>query len=85
MNPHPAFDGKHVVITGAASGIGRAAAIAAADRGAIVHLTDRNADLLEDTAETIRRSEGVPSTYARSTRYAASPSRFTNRRSRPTS
>jgi NAD(P)-dependent dehydrogenase (short-subunit alcohol dehydrogenase family) len=58
MNPHPTFDGKHVVVTGAASGIGRAVAIAAADRGAIVHLTDRNAAALEDAAGEIRRAGG---------------------------
>jgi NAD(P)-dependent dehydrogenase (short-subunit alcohol dehydrogenase family) len=58
MNPHPTFDGKHVVVTGAASGIGRAVAIAAADRGAIVHLTDRNAALLDEAADTIRSAGG---------------------------
>ena len=58
MKPHPAFDGKHVVITGAASGIGRSVALAAADRGAIVHLTDRNGPLLEQAAGTIRGNGG---------------------------
>jgi NAD(P)-dependent dehydrogenase (short-subunit alcohol dehydrogenase family) len=58
MNPHPTFDGKHVVVTGAASGIGRAVAIAAADRGAIVHLTDRNADALAEVAGVIRGGGG---------------------------
>ncbi|HEX3898287.1 MAG TPA: SDR family oxidoreductase [Mycobacteriales bacterium] len=58
MNPHPAFDGKHVVVTGAASGIGRAVATAAAERGAIVHLTDRNSPLLEEVAGSIRGGGG---------------------------
>jgi NAD(P)-dependent dehydrogenase (short-subunit alcohol dehydrogenase family) len=58
MNPHPAFDGKHVVITGAASGIGREVAIASADRGAIVHLTDRNAALLDEAAAAIGTAGG---------------------------
>ncbi|HWC36581.1 MAG TPA: SDR family oxidoreductase [Mycobacteriales bacterium] len=58
MNPHPSFDGKHVVVTGAASGIGRAVALAAADRGAIVHITDRNAALLEETAASIKAAGG---------------------------
>jgi NAD(P)-dependent dehydrogenase (short-subunit alcohol dehydrogenase family) len=58
VNPHPSFDGKHVVVTGAASGIGRAVAIAAAARGAIVHLTDRNDVLLEEVAGTVRGAGG---------------------------
>ena len=58
MNPHPSFDGKHVVVTGAASGIGRAVAIAAADRGAILHLTDRNAAQLDETAALIKAAGG---------------------------
>jgi NAD(P)-dependent dehydrogenase (short-subunit alcohol dehydrogenase family) len=58
MNPHPTFDGKHVVVTGAASGIGRAVAQACAERGAIVHLTDRNSGLLDETAALIRDSGG---------------------------
>lgn len=46
------------VVTGAASGIGRAVAIAAADRGAILHLTDRNAALLEEVAGQVRGAGG---------------------------
>jgi NAD(P)-dependent dehydrogenase (short-subunit alcohol dehydrogenase family) len=59
MNPHPVFDGKQVVVTGAASGIGRAVAIAAADRGAVVHLTDRNELPLRETATTIKAADGT--------------------------
>jgi len=48
------LNGREVFITGAASGIGRAVAIAAADEGARVHLTDISADGLAATAETIQ-------------------------------
>lgn len=58
MKPHPSFDGKHVVVTGAASGIGRAVALAAADRGAILHITDRNAAQLDETAAAIKSADG---------------------------
>jgi NAD(P)-dependent dehydrogenase (short-subunit alcohol dehydrogenase family) len=58
VNPRPSFDGKHIVVTGAASGIGRAVAAAAAERGGIVHLTDRNSASLEATAGSIRGSGG---------------------------
>ncbi|MGI9608436.1 MAG: SDR family NAD(P)-dependent oxidoreductase [Acidimicrobiales bacterium] len=47
------FDGRVVVITGAASGMGRATAIEFARRGAMVGLIDRNADGLEDIATDI--------------------------------
>ena len=47
------FDGKRCLITGAASGIGRATAIACAARGATVVLTDRNAEGLDETARSI--------------------------------
>jgi NAD(P)-dependent dehydrogenase (short-subunit alcohol dehydrogenase family) len=59
MNRHPKFDGKHVVITGAASGIGRSTATAVAARGGVVHLTDRNRGLLEDVAAAIRADGGT--------------------------
>jgi NAD(P)-dependent dehydrogenase (short-subunit alcohol dehydrogenase family) len=59
MNRHPKFDGKHVVITGAASGIGRSTAIAVAARGAVVHLTDRNDELLQGTVALIRDEGGT--------------------------
>ena len=51
--------GKHVFITGAASGIGRATAFAAAREGAILHLTDRNSDALADVAAEIRDGLGT--------------------------
>jgi meso-butanediol dehydrogenase / (S,S)-butanediol dehydrogenase / diacetyl reductase len=48
------FTDKVVLITGAASGIGRATAERLADEGASLVLTDVNADGLEQTAETCR-------------------------------
>lgn len=50
--------GQKVLITGAASGIGRAVAIQAAREGATVFLTDVAADALADTATTIRTAGG---------------------------
>lgn len=44
------------VVTGAASGIGRATALAVADRGGHLALTDRDGDGLERTAEAARRA-----------------------------
>jgi NAD(P)-dependent dehydrogenase (short-subunit alcohol dehydrogenase family) len=51
---------RRCLITGAASGIGRATALAAAERGAIVHLTDIQS-LDEVTAEIERRGGRVGS------------------------
>jgi NAD(P)-dependent dehydrogenase (short-subunit alcohol dehydrogenase family) len=53
--------GKRCLITGAASGIGRATAIAAAGRGAELYLTDRNRDGLGEVTEEIRLAGGVVS------------------------
>ncbi len=52
------LSGTHFFVTGAASGIGRATALLAAREGATVHLTDRNAVALEETAELIRTAGG---------------------------
>ncbi len=49
---------KKCLITGAASGIGRATAIAAAAEGAAVFLTDINAESLDKVADDIRRRGG---------------------------
>jgi len=51
--------GKRCLITGAASGIGRATAIAAADRGAELFLTDRNGEGLERVVAEIRGAGGT--------------------------
>ena len=50
--------GKHVIITGASSGIGRASAIAVAERGATVFALARNAEALDDLIAEIRAAGG---------------------------
>ncbi len=50
--------GKHVIITGASSGIGRASAVAVAARGATVFALARNAEALDDLVEEIREAGG---------------------------
>ncbi|MFS3130429.1 SDR family oxidoreductase [Nocardioides sp. Bht2] len=52
------LQGKHVFITGAASGIGRATARQAAVEGAIVHLTDLHETPVQQVAEDIRAMGG---------------------------
>lgn len=51
--------GARTLITGAASGLGRATAIAAADAGAQLVLTDRNEAGLAETVELVRRRSGT--------------------------
>ncbi|KHO23262.1 short-chain dehydrogenase [Mycolicibacterium setense] len=50
--------GKHVIITGASSGIGRASAIAVAERGACVFALARNGEALDDLITEIRSAGG---------------------------
>ena len=50
--------GKHVIITGASSGIGRASAIAIAERGATVFALARNAEALDELIAEIRAEGG---------------------------
>ncbi|MFB7878102.1 SDR family NAD(P)-dependent oxidoreductase [Nocardia sp. NPDC056064] len=50
--------GRHVVITGASSGIGRAAALAVADKGAVVFLLARRGDELAEVVTEITDAGG---------------------------
>jgi NAD(P)-dependent dehydrogenase (short-subunit alcohol dehydrogenase family) len=65
------FAGKTALITGAASGIGRACAIELAKRGARLGLADIDADGLERIAECIREAGGEVDTFAVDLRSAA--------------
>lgn len=49
MNPY-SLDGKHILVTGASSGIGRAIAVAVSNAGAELSLVGRNRERLEGTA-----------------------------------
>ena len=53
------FKNKTVIVTGGASGIGRASAIGFAERGAAVAVLDRNNDAGESVVQEIRRAGGV--------------------------
>ncbi len=57
-DPKGPLRGRHVIITGASSGIGRAAAIAVAERGATVFALARNADALDQLVAEIRAGGG---------------------------
>ncbi len=57
-DPQGPLVGRHVIITGASSGIGRAAAIAVAERGAMVFALARNGDALDDLVAEIRANGG---------------------------
>jgi NAD(P)-dependent dehydrogenase (short-subunit alcohol dehydrogenase family) len=49
---------RSIVVTGASSGIGRASALAVAERGATVFALARNADALDDLVAEIRAKDG---------------------------
>ncbi len=57
-SPVPDLSGRRCFVTGAASGIGRATALAAARRGADLYLSDRAAVGLAVTAEAVRAAGG---------------------------
>ncbi|NVN50576.1 Oxidoreductase, short-chain dehydrogenase/reductase family [Mycolicibacterium hippocampi] len=57
-DPEGPLVGKHVIITGASSGIGRASAIAVAARGATVFALARNAEALDGLIAEIRATGG---------------------------
>jgi NAD(P)-dependent dehydrogenase (short-subunit alcohol dehydrogenase family) len=57
-DPDGPLVGRHVVITGASSGIGRASAVAVAQRGATVFALARNADALDELVDEIRAAGG---------------------------
>ena len=58
MSTGDRFEGKGVVVTGAAQGIGRAVARAFAAEGAGVVMVDNEADVLSETVDSIRASGG---------------------------
>ncbi|WP_168703385.1 SDR family oxidoreductase [Gordonia paraffinivorans] len=57
--PVPSLRGRKVLITGAASGIGKATAAAAAAQGAELVLTDLHADRLDAVVDEITRAGGT--------------------------
>jgi thioester reductase-like protein/short-subunit dehydrogenase involved in D-alanine esterification of teichoic acids len=59
-----ALVGRHVIITGASSGIGRAAAIAIAERGATVFALARSGDALDELVADIRANGGQAHAFA---------------------
>jgi NAD(P)-dependent dehydrogenase (short-subunit alcohol dehydrogenase family) len=54
---------KHVIVTGASSGIGRATAVALADKGYNVHLIGRDAERLSKVQAETRRAGVQSATY----------------------
>jgi NADP-dependent 3-hydroxy acid dehydrogenase YdfG len=54
------WDGKVVTITGAASGLGRALAVTAADRGALVAISDIDEEGLATTEQAVSSTSGDP-------------------------
>lgn len=57
-DPGSPLAGRHVIITGASSGIGRASALAVAGRGATVFVLARNGEALDDLVDEIRAAGG---------------------------
>ena len=59
------FKGKTAVVTGAASGIGRAVSLALADRGAKLVLADVAADTLETARAEVEARGASPAAQGR--------------------
>jgi len=57
-DPKGPLVGRHVIITGASSGIGRASAVAVAERGGTVFALARSAEALDDLVAEIREFGG---------------------------
>lgn len=57
-DPSGPLVGRHVIITGASSGIGRASAVAVAERGACVFALARNGEALDELVAEIRAAGG---------------------------
>jgi len=64
MSAQARFEGKTVVITGAAGGLGRAYALGFAGEGAHVIIGDISTQGLEETAEMIRQANGTAEAIA---------------------
>jgi NAD(P)-dependent dehydrogenase (short-subunit alcohol dehydrogenase family) len=62
------LDGKVAIVTGAASGIGRASAQLFAREGARILVVDQNAQGLDETASAIARQGGTAQAFAADTR-----------------
>jgi NAD(P)-dependent dehydrogenase (short-subunit alcohol dehydrogenase family) len=58
-----AWAGKHVLITGASQGIGRAVALAFANKGAHLHLIARNVDALRKVQDQVRMQRSSAEIY----------------------
>ena len=63
-DPKGPLEGRHVIITGASSGIGRASAIAVAERGATVFALARTGDALDQLVAEIRSNGGRAYAFA---------------------
>jgi NAD(P)-dependent dehydrogenase (short-subunit alcohol dehydrogenase family) len=74
--PAPRFEGKVVVVTGAAGGIGRAAAVRFAAEGARLGLVDVSADGLRDSLAAVEKAGGVGMTVAADVTRAADVARY---------